>query len=191
MSKTDQYYIQEVLKGNDNQFEYLVNNHKDLIFTLCLRIIKDQQIAEEAAQDTFLKAYKSLAKFNGESKFSSWLYRIAYNTSLDKIKAKKLTITTQTLEDYHENYSSEVKNSIDILEQKELKELVQASLKKLNEDEAFVLTLYYYEELSMHEIAEIVSATANSVKVKIFRSRKKLLSIIKNQIPQEILSSYE
>lgn len=191
MGKTDQYYIQEVLKGNDNQFEYLVNNYKDLIFTLCLRITKDHYIAEEAAQDTFMKAYKSLAKFNGESKFSSWLYRIAYNTSLDKIKTQKRRISTETLEEYHEDYSSEHSNSVDILEQEELKTLMQASLKKINEDDAFILTLYYYEELSMREIAEIISATENSVKVKIFRSRKKLLRIVKKHIPQEILSSYE
>ncbi len=191
MSKTDQYYIQEVLKGNDNEFEYLVNKYKDLIFTLCLRITKDHYIAEEASQDTFMKAYKSLAKFNGESKFSSWLYRIAYNTSLDKIKTQKRRITTETLEEYHEDFNSDLRNSFDILEQQELKTLMQASLKKLNEDEAFILTLYYYEDLSMREISEIISATENSVKVKIFRSRKKLLSIVKRHIPQEILSSYE
>ena len=190
MIKSDEYYIDKVLKGDDGKFSILIDRYKDLIFTLCYRIIKDKENAEEAAQDTFLKTYKSLAKFKGESKFSSWIYRIAYNTSLDKLKQLKRQITTISTVDVNELNIGNIESTLDILESTELKDQIKSSIKKLNSEDAFILTLYYYDDLSMQEIAKITGHKANSIKVKIHRSRQKLMVILKKQLPKEIIEAY-
>ncbi len=190
MIKSDQYYINKVLNGEDNKYSILIDKYKDLIFTLCYRIVKDKENAEEAAQDTFIKAYKSLSKFKGESKFSSWLYRIAYNTSLDKLKQLKRQITTISTVDINELETGNMESALDMLENTELKDQIKGSIKKLNSEDAFILTLYYYEDLSMQEIAKVTGHKANTVKVKIHRSRQKLMLILQKQLPKEIIDTY-
>ena len=89
MTTNDQYYINLITQGDTIAFSVLVERYKDLVFTLTYRILKNREDAEEASQDTFIKAYKSLSKFKGDSKFSTWIYKIAYNTSLDRLKKTK------------------------------------------------------------------------------------------------------
>ena len=96
MTTNDQHYINLVLDGDANAFTSLVNRYKNMVFTLTLRMLKNREEAEEVAQDTFIKMYKSLNKFKGDSKFSTWVYRIAYNTSLDRLKKNKKYILTPT-----------------------------------------------------------------------------------------------
>ena len=183
--------MDKVLKGDEGKFSILIDRYKDLIFTLCYRITKDKENAEEAAQDTFIKVYKSLAKFKGESKFSSWIYRIAYNTSLDILKQQKRQITTISTFEVNELEIENIESSLDIMENNELKEQLKSSIKKLNNEDAFILTLYYYDDLSMQEIAKITGHKANSIKVRIHRSRQKLMIILRNQLPKEIIDAYE
>ena len=77
------------LKGDTNAFSILVEKYKTMVFTLALKMVKSREEAEEISQDAFLKAYKYLPNFKGDSKFSTWIYRVAYNTSLDRIKSNK------------------------------------------------------------------------------------------------------
>ena len=85
----DQHYIDKILQGETNAFAVLVDRYKNMIFTLALKMVKNREEAEEVAQDTFIKAYSSLNKFKGDSKFSTWIYRVAYNTCLDRLKKNK------------------------------------------------------------------------------------------------------
>ncbi|OYT11587.1 MAG: RNA polymerase [Bacteroidetes bacterium 4572_112] len=190
-NNNDQYYIDKVLKGEDNAFSILIDRYKNLVFTLCYRIIKDKEYAEEAAQDTFLKIYKSLAKFKGEAKFSSWIYRIAYNTSLDKLKSIKRHSDSLSSINIDEYEFADMDSTMDILENNEFNSQIKSSIKKLDKEEAFILTLYYYEDMSMQEIADITGHKANSIKVKIHRSRQKLMIILRKQLPKEIIDVYE
>src|ERR1017187_5828368 len=90
MIKTDdQHCIHLVRQGDTNAFAVLVDRYKNMVFTLLLKMLKDREEAEEVAQDTFVKIYKSLSKFNGESKFSTWIYKVAFNTCLDRLKKNK------------------------------------------------------------------------------------------------------
>ena len=82
-NNNDQLYIAKVINGDTNSFAYLVDSYKDMVFSLAYKMTKNKEESEEVSQDTFIKAYKNLNKFKGESKFSTWLYRIAYHTSLD------------------------------------------------------------------------------------------------------------
>lgn len=83
MTTNDQVYINKILNGDTNAFTVLVDRYKDLVFTLALRMVKNREEAEEVSQDTFIKVYNSLNRFKGDYKFSTWIYRVAYNTCLD------------------------------------------------------------------------------------------------------------
>ena len=191
MTTNDQVYIEAILNGDANAFTVLVNRYKDLVYTLALRMMKHTEEAEEAAQDTFIKAYKSLNKFKGDSKFSTWIYRVAYNTCLDRLKKNKRQQYTVEINEYTEHQVKTIDNALDQIEAKEKEQAIQECLALLPSEDSFLLTLYYFEELSLEEIGKIVSLKPNNVKVKLFRSRKKLATILKRKLDNDIIESYE
>ncbi|TJY36342.1 RNA polymerase sigma factor [Pontimicrobium aquaticum] len=191
MTTNDQVYIEAILNGDANAFTVLVDRYKDLVYTLSLRMMKHTEEAEEAAQDTFIKAYKSLNKFKGDSKFSTWIYRVAYNTCLDRLKKNKRQQYTVEINEYTEHQVKTLDNALDQIEAKEKEQTIQNCLALLPSDDSFLLTLYYFEELSLEEIAKVVGLKPNNVKVKLFRSRKKLATILKKNLDNDIIDSYE
>jgi RNA polymerase sigma-70 factor (ECF subfamily) len=90
--KDDTIYIRQVLEGKINAFSYLVDKHKDKAYNLAFRICGNREEAEEIAQDAFLKAFRSLKKFQMKSSFSTWLYRIVYNTAIFQLKIFQLLL---------------------------------------------------------------------------------------------------
>lgn len=190
MTTNDQVYIDKILNGDTNAFSILVDRYKDLVYTLAIRMVKHKEEAEEITQDTFIKAYKSLHRFKGDSKFSTWIYRVAYNTCLDVIKKNKKHQSNVPIDEYTEHEVKTIDNALDIMEAKERSALIKNCIEKLPSEDAFLMTLYYYEELSLDEIADITSLKANNVKVKLFRSRKKLASILKQELDNETIESY-
>ena len=187
----DQKIINQIIEGDINAFSVLVDHYKDLVFTLAMRMVKNREEAEEVSQDTFIKVYKSLNKFKGDSKFSTWIYRVAYNTCLDRLKKIKREYHVVAIDEFTEHQVKTLDNALDQMEEKEHKQKIQECLQLLPSDDSFLLTLYYFEEQSLEEISKVVGLTANNVKVKLFRSRKKLTSILKGQLEPEIIESYE
>ncbi len=191
MTITDQHYIDLITNGDTHAFAILIDRYKDLVFTLALRLLKNREEAEEVSQDTFIKAYKSLSKFKGESKFSTWIYKIAYNTSLDRIKKNKKYWNDVEIDEFTAHQIKTIDNTLDHLETQERNQSIKDCIALLPNDDSFLLTLYYFDELSFEEISKIVGITANNVKVKIFRGRKKLATILKARLEPEILEHYE
>ena len=190
MTNTDQYYINLIVKGNTNAFSILVDRYKDLVYTLTLRMLKNREEAEEVAQDTFIKAFKSLNRFKGDSKFSTWIYRIAYNTSLDRIKKNKKHFNDVAIDEFTENKIQTIDNALSQLESEEKNQAIQKCVEQLPSDDAFLLTLYYFEDQTLDEISKVIGLTPNNVKVKLYRSRKKLAVIMKQQLEPEIIENY-
>lgn len=190
-TNNDQIIINLIIEGDTNAFSKLVNNYKDMVFTLAFRMLKNREEAEEVSQDTFIKVYKSLNKFKGNSKFSTWIYRVAYNTCLDRLKKIKREYNIVAIDEFTEHQIKTIDNALDQMEAQEHKDKIQKCLQMLPSDDSFLLTLYYFEEQSLEEISKIVGLTANNVKVKLYRSRKKLTSILKKQLEPEIIESYE
>ena len=191
MTTNDQVYINKVLDGDTNAFTVLVDCYKDLVFTLALRMVKNREEAEEVSQDTFIKVYKSLNRFKGDSKFSTWIYRVAYNTCLDRLKKNKRQEYTVAIDEYTEHQVKTLENALDALEEQEKQLAIKKCLEMLPSEDSFILTLYYFEELSLDEISKITGLKPNNVKVKLFRSRKKLATILKKHLEPEIIESYE
>lgn len=187
----DQYFINQIIEGNTNAFSVLVDRYKDLVFTLALRMVKNREEAEEVSQDTFIKVFKSLHKFKGNSKFSTWIYKVTYNTCLDRIKKYKKEYNIVAIDEFTEHKVKTIDNALDNMEQAEHNQTIQDCLALLPSEDSFLLTLYYFEEQSLEEISKVVGLTANNVKVKVFRSRKKLATILKERLEPEIIESYE
>jgi RNA polymerase sigma-70 factor (ECF subfamily) len=186
----DQFYIHKIKNGDYKAFEVLVNQYKNLVFSIALKMVKNKENAEEIAQDSFIKVYKKIDKFKGKSKFSTWLYKITYNTSLDYIKKNKKNDFTYSLDDLTLNKVIETGNALENLEIEENKQLIRQCLNKLKEEEQVLLTLYYFEELSLQEIATIINKSYNQVRINLHRSRKKLALILNNHLAPEIIQSY-
>ncbi|MES2812900.1 MAG: RNA polymerase sigma factor [Bacteroidota bacterium] len=187
----NQHYINLILNGNPNAFATLVDRYKDMVFTLALKMVTNREEAEEIAQDTFIKVYSSLNKFKGESKFSTWVYKITYNTCLDSLKKSKREKNTSYIEDFSEHQVKEIESALDTIDEKERNQVIQNCLEQLPNDEAFLLTLYYFDGQSVDEISKVMNNSVSNIKVKLFRTRKKLASILKERLEPEIVEYYE
>ena len=188
--KKDQLLIDQILDGDKQLFSVLVDRYKNLVFTLCLRLLKNREEAEEVAQDSFVKIYRSLNKYKGEAKFSTWVYRVTYNNSLDFLKAKKRKFQELSVDAYEDFEIEDLNNTIDVLEEKERKSAILNCINMLNEDDAFLLTLHYYEDQSVKEIAGIMNLSVANVKVKLYRGRKQLAVILKRRLSNDMLLNY-
>ena len=187
----DQHYIHLVKEGDTNAFAVLVDRYKDMVFTLSLKMLKDREEAEEVSQDTFLKIYKSISKFNGESKFSTWMYKVAFNTCLDRLKKNKRLQPVAGMDEFTGQEAISLMNVLDSIEERERKQMIQDCLHELPGEDSFLLTLYYFEEQSLEEIATIIGITPNNVKIRLYRSRKKLAALLKDRLEPEIFQYYE
>lgn len=187
----DQYYIDAILNNGDtNAFGFLVNRYKHMVFTLAMKMIKNTEEAEEISQDVFLKAYHALDKFKGEAKFSTWIYKITYFRSLDYIKKQKRRLRTSSIDDEVEYHLPSVDNTLAELEVDERKKTIRKAIGNLPENDALVITLHYLEELSLKEISDIMDLPVNTLKVRLFRSRKRLAGLLKNELQPDMLENY-
>ena len=182
MTTNDDQIINAIKNGDTNAYSKLVDRYKDLVFTLAIRMLKNREEAEEVAQDTFIKVFKSLDNFQGDSKFSTWIYRIAYNTCLDNIKKNKKFINDIAIDEFTVNKLKTIDNALETIISKERSQLIKQCIDRLPEESSALLTLFYFEELSLEEISKIINVEANTVKVRLFRARKKLAVILEQYL---------
>jgi RNA polymerase sigma factor (sigma-70 family) len=192
-SQEESAYITAVLEGNTQAYAYLINKHKSLVYSLCLKITKNKEDAEEVAQDVFLKAYQQLSTFKRDSKFATWLYRIAYNTSLNKIKRKK--VWQESIHQDDEDHptlqieDTTFENQFDLLNLAEKRKYIQIAMQALSEQDAVIITLFYFAEHNLEEIAEVTGIDKNNVKIKLHRARKKLYNELSCLLPKKELET--
>lgn len=187
---TEDILLDKILQGDPAACRFIIDKYKVFAFNIALKITQNREDAEEVTQDSFLKAFKSLNSFNRTSKFSTWLYRITFNMAVSKTRKKKVFFQ----DIYYEN-SSEVKTEVtefpsEELEKAEIKKVLEIAMSQLNQDDNLLLTMYYMEEMSMAEVAEITGLEENNIKVKIHRARKKLHQLLQNMLKGEIDSLY-
>lgn len=186
----DQHYINKVKEGDTNSFAILVDNYKDMVFSLALKIMRNREEAEEVSQDTFIKAFRSLHSFKGDSKFSTWLYKITYNNCMDRTKRISRSYNAQTIDTVVENKIESSESILDSIERKERAKLIEQCLEELPEEERLILWMFYYQELSLKEIIDVTSYTQANLKVKLHRARKKLLKIVQYRLEPEMINHY-
>jgi RNA polymerase sigma-70 factor (ECF subfamily) len=181
----DQPYIDRVLTGDIHAYSVLVDRYKQMVFTLAIKVLKNREEAEEVAQDVFVKIYQVLGTFKGESKFSTWVYKIAYHRSLDHLRSNKRKVQTVGLDTCPEHFDSPWENGPELLEANENSGIIENALKQLSAEENVLITLHYYEGLSLKEISVITNLSANTIKVRLFRCRKRLAQLLKPRLEPE------
>ncbi len=178
--------IGQTLSGNQSAYADLVKRHQRFIFTLAMRFAKNREDAEEIAQDCFVKAYRSLASFQGGSKFSTWLYSIVYTTAMTFLRKKRVDTTSIDDESVYlqlENQGGGIDNNY--AEKSSRTYYVNQAIGQLLPDDAAIITLFYNGEQSLEEIAEALGIEANTVKVKLFRARQRLKDKLERLLKQE------
>ena len=189
--QSDSFYIDKVLEGDVSAYSMIVDRHKDMVFTVALRIVRNREDAEEIAQDTFVKVYQSLKSFKKESKFSTWLYRIVYNTAISKTRKRQLETTDMEYE-IIENYTLDnIKEDVNRLEYDEQKILINKVIEKLSPEESILINLFYLKEYSTEEISEIMNLSKANVKVKLHRIRKRLYKEVQQIIEYDYKKLYK
>jgi RNA polymerase sigma-70 factor (ECF subfamily) len=185
--KGDIYYIEQVLAGKNNAFGYIVDQHKNNAFNLAFRICGNHEEAEELAQDSFLKAYRALNSFKMKSSFATWFYRIVYNTTISHVRLKKKGVLS--LEDFPADATDFIGTNTNEEEaEKEYRNsLVNFALQKITEEERGLISLYYNEDMSTDEIADVTGISKSNIKVRLFRARKKMQEIIEKTEKKKLI----
>jgi RNA polymerase sigma-70 factor (ECF subfamily) len=184
---SDLELIEQTLTGNQSAYADLVKRHQRFVFTLALRFAKTREDAEEIAQDCFIKAYRSLASFQGSSKFSTWLYSIVYTTAMTFLRKKR--VDTDSIDD--ENTYIQVANQssgydVNSAENKSRSYYLNQAIEQLLPDDATIITLFYKGEQSLEEIGQAMGMEANTVKVKLFRARQRLKEKLEHNLKHEV-----
>ncbi len=187
-NKSDEYYIREILKGDSGAFSVLVEKYQHLAYSLSMKILNHRENAEDAAQEAFIKAYRSLRFFNGKSSFRTWFFRIVYNNAI--IKLRSLKKAEMKIEDVRitESEITETESSMNHFTTEDRQKYLKSGFERLEPEEKALLTMYYYDDFSMDEIARVTGLTVSNVKVKMHRSRKRLLRELTNILKDEVIS---
>ena len=170
----DQVHIDNIKNGDPAPYSFLVDKYKYMAYTIALKILRNAEDAQDAAQESFLKAYQQIHQFEGRSKFSTWLYTIVYRTSLSRLKENRIE-TLSIGDDMNENYTDDyTAPQHEQLQMKEQQRLVKQAIHNLPPTEALLITLFYLSENTVKEIHEITGLSVTNIKIKLFRARKKL-----------------
>jgi len=172
----DSLLVARAQSGDRLAVERLVRKHQRLVFSLALKFIGHHHDAEEVAQDALVKAMRSIDRFQGESRFSTWLYRIVYNTAMSFQRKNRLPVfSIDEKEDY--TFESDFKADSHVY-QKERSNQLRDAIARLHPTDALLIELFYLGEQQLHEIEEITGISSNTIKVRLFRARQKLALII-------------
>lgn len=186
-NQKDIMLLSRIRTGDKLAYKELINRHKDYAFTVAYRILNSREDAEEVSQDAFMQVFGALHLFNGESKFTTWFYRIVFNAAL--MQKRKNRIFTDDIETSSEAFLvSNSSDSTEDLRKNERQKAIQRALQNLSADDAMMLTLFYLKEQSLEEIAEITQISAETAKVKIHRARKRLSDEMKKTLKEEVRS---
>jgi RNA polymerase sigma factor (sigma-70 family) len=169
--------IQQVIDGDAASFSYLVTQYKDLAFAIAIRILQNEQDAEEAVQDAFVQAFRKIKSFRGESRFSTWLYRIVVNHSLTRARKRKRVVPYADLE-LAEGQFEAIETSYSRLTSQEQTKYINLALERLAPEDRTLLTLYYLEEQPIGEIAEITGISKENTKMRLHRARGKMYGVL-------------
>ncbi len=178
--------IKEVQKGDREAFAEIVELYKNKVYSICYRMLGNPHEAEDLTQEAFLRAYVNIDRYQSNRKFSTWLYRIATNLCIDRIRKKKPDYSldakiqgTEGLTMYSQLASTRSLPEEEIVDM-EMKDIVQEAIMNLPEKYRTVVVLKYIEELSLKEIGEILEMPVGTVKTRLYRGREALRKQLRN-----------
>jgi RNA polymerase sigma-70 factor (ECF subfamily) len=167
-SSPEEALVSRSARGDEQAFAVLVNRYKGMLYTMSYKLLRDPGRAEDAAQDTFIKAYAALPGFKGQSKFSSWLYRICYNTCISMIRKRKPEVDIEQAEHIG------VEGPAEEFRTRELAATIRDEVNRLPDAYRSALMLYHFNGMSYDEIAQLTRKPMGTVKAHIHRGRSVL-----------------
>ena len=184
---SDAYYVKRYISGKDKAFDVLFKKYERPLFSFILKIIKDRQIAEDVFQQTWLKVINGLSNYEERGSFSSWLFGIAYNCSIDQTRKK----TRSKIDDYAsseglDKLKGEHPNPHKILEKDEQIACLENAIEKLPDDQKQVVLMRMHGELPFKEIAEILECPLNTVLGRMHYAVRNLRKIFKEELGEDL-----
>lgn len=177
----DHDIIARILKGETHHFSVLVDRYRDRAFALTCRLLGNREEAEETLQDAFVKAYRSLGDFRGESRFGTWFYRIVYNACMTRLSRRQDNAPSLDDPEAIGGENAVASNDPDVLEsiaEAERFEILDAEMQKLPEKFRAVLALFYVQGQKYEEIAKVLDLPLSTVKTHLFRAR----ALLRNRV---------
>lgn len=174
--------IDQVLAGKQEAFARLVDQYKSYAFTIALKVLNNRPEAEEAAQDGFIKAFRYLKSFNRKARFSTWLYRIVFNTAVS-YKRKNRHIMASI-----ENHDRGVALEESLLEKGDQRAFLALAMEQLNDADRLAIQLYYIKEFSLEEVAEMMGQRIGTLKVRVHRARQRLADELSRILKEEAIT---
>jgi RNA polymerase sigma factor (sigma-70 family) len=175
--------IDRILAGEERCYAELVDKYKSYAFTIALKIVNNRAEAEEIAQDAFIKAYNYLRNFNRQARFSTWLYRIVFNTAISYKRKNRLA-----MEDIENKHVENPERADTGIERDDKQAFIALALKRLNEADQLAIQLFYIKEFSLEEVADLMGQSANTIKVRIHRARQRLADELTTILKKEALT---
>ncbi len=195
MDLSDEELVARARKGDRPAFAHLVDRHRVSVFNLTLRIVGNREDAEEAAQDVFVRAFRSLDRFRGDARFATWLYRIAVNVSLSSARRSRRDLSTSSLsepDDDDDGLPLQIPdtsaNPAERFEQAEFREQVRNLVSALPPIYSAVISMYHIQSLSYDEISEALELPIGTVKARLFRARAALRNLVSRSMEPDSLS---
>ena len=178
--------IKNILHGDTRCFATLVDKYKDLVFAGVMRMVKNREDAEDLTQEIFVKAYTSLPKFKGESKFSTWLFRIAFNEASTMYRSNSLDTTpVEDWMNFEESADTGFITQMGELRSQERSQYIQKAMDRMDSRDAMILTLFYLNEHNIAEISDICSMSTANVKTTLSRARVRMAQILKTMLGKD------
>lgn len=184
----EQELIQGLRNGEETAFKYLVDNYRDRVYNTALGIVQNAEDAEDVSQEVFIQVYRSIGSFKGESKLSTWLYRIATTRSLDLLRSRKSKKRFGLLQRLFGDENEPVYELPDFnhpgvaLERKENAAKLFKAINRLPENQKIAFTLHKLEDLSYQEVSEIMQTTLPAVESLMHRAKQNLKKILEKDI---------
>jgi RNA polymerase sigma-70 factor (ECF subfamily) len=187
-AETDQQLVVRVQKGDSRAFDLLVLKYQHKLFSLIGRYVHDADEVQDVAQEAFIKAYRALPKFRGDSQFYTWLYRIAVNTAKNHLVSRSRRPPGSDVEVEDAEYYAggaalrDIETPENALFGAELKQVVEDAIRDLPDDLRSAVTLREFDGLSYEDIAEIMDCPVGTVRSRIFRAREAIDTKVREQV---------
>ncbi|MCY9510442.1 sigma-70 family RNA polymerase sigma factor [Paenibacillus larvae] len=173
---TDEEWVEQIRQGHAEAYRYLVERHKNYVYTLIYRMVGHRETAEDLSQEVFLKAYRSLAQYRGEAKFTTWLYRLTTNLVTDYLRARKrrpMEVWADKVKNWFVSPDPD-KGPEEQVILNEQRDALHEALLKLPEKYRIVLSLYHFQQFSYQEISDILQVPVKTVETRLYRGKSML-----------------
>lgn len=186
--QSDEALMARVAKGGSDAFEVLVSRYGDAVTTFCYTFVRSREVAEDLAQETFLRVYRNAGRYRPLAKFTTWLYRIAANLSINELKKRKLRKALSLDEPAGsspdgtrivERIAGDSPRPLDEAERREANAIVGKAIDRLPADQRTTLVMVEYHNMSYREISEVLGVTVSAIKMRVKRAREMLREMLK------------